>query len=211
MGEAVQSRTIETEATAPPPSQTESIDPETLDKMAGALFPRQEARPQERESIPSLSHSDSEEEEERGSSEWREEEEGITNEELMRAVRKMASRDVAPGPDGIPGRIWAETIDLMAPRLQHLFNRCLREGAYPRSWRVARLVLLKKEERPPDSPSGYRPICLMDEVGKILERIIAARLETHMKQREPGWHDGQYGFRQGRSTIDAIKHARKTT
>jgi hypothetical protein len=68
-----------------------------------------------------------------------------------------------------------------------------------------------QEGRPPDSPSGYRPICLLDEVGKLLERIIAARLETHMRQREFGCHDGQYGFRQDRSTIDAIKHARKAT
>jgi hypothetical protein len=32
-----------------------------------------------------------------------------------------------------------------------------------------------------------------------------------MRQREPGWHDNQYGFRQGRSTIDAVKHARGST
>jgi hypothetical protein len=154
---------------------------------------------------------DSEEEEEGSPPEWREDEEEITNEEFMRAVKKMASRDVAPGPDGIPGRIWAETIDLMAPCLRHLFNRCLRKGAYPRGWRVARLVLLKKEGRLPNSPSGYRPMCLLDEVGKLFERIIVARLETHMRQREFGWHDGQYGFRQGRSTIDAITHAREAT
>jgi hypothetical protein len=190
----------------PVPPQTESMDPETLDKVIGTLFPKQEARPRKSECFPSLSHSDSEEEEEDDTSEWREEDE-ITNEELTRAVRKMASRDVAPGPDGIPGRIWAETIDLMAPHLRHLFNRCMREGAYPRSWRVARLVLLRKEGRPPDSPSGYRPICLLDEVGKLFERIIAARIEAHMRQRESGWHDRQYGFRQGSSTIDAIIHA----
>jgi hypothetical protein len=86
----------------------------------------------------------------------------------------------------------------------------MREGAYPRKWRIARLVLLRKEGRPPDSPSGYRWIFLLDEVGKLLERMIAARLETHMKQREPGWHNSQYGFRQGRSTIDAVKHARRS-
>jgi hypothetical protein len=173
------------------------------------LFPRQEARPQEPESFPSLSLSDNEEEELDGASEWREEDE-ITDEELMRAVKKMATRDVALGPDGIPDRIWAETIDLMAPRLRQLFNRCTREGAYPRKWRIARLVLLRKEGRPPDSPSGCRPICLLDEVGKLLERVIAARLETHIKQREPGWRNSQYGFRQGRSTIDAVKHARRS-
>jgi hypothetical protein len=133
VGTAVQGRIIETEVIPPPHTQTESMDPETLNKVVGTLFPRQEARPREPECFPSLSHSDSEEEEEEHSSEWREEDE-ITNEEFIRAVRKMASRDAAPGPDGIPGRIWAETIDLMAPRLRHLFNRCMKEGTYPRSW-----------------------------------------------------------------------------
>jgi hypothetical protein len=47
-------------------------------------------------------------------------------------------------------------------------------------------------------------------VGKLLERVIAARPETYMRQREPGWHSSQYGFRQGRSTIDAVKHARRS-
>jgi hypothetical protein len=76
----------------PVPLQTESMDPETLDKVVGTLFPRQEARPQDPESFPSLSLSGSEGEEEADASEWREEDE-ITNEELMRAVKNMASRD----------------------------------------------------------------------------------------------------------------------
>jgi hypothetical protein len=83
------------------------------------------------------------------------------------------------------------------PRLQSLFTRCLREGVYPRAWGTARLILLSKEGRPLDSPSAYRPICLLDEVGKLFERIIAARLEAHMMERAPGWHDSQFGFRRG--------------
>jgi hypothetical protein len=76
-------------------------------------------------------------------------------------------------------------MDIMAPRLRYLFNRCMREGVYLRIWRTDMLVLLRKEGRPLDSPSGYRPICLLDEVGKLLERVIAARLEAHMTKREP--------------------------
>jgi hypothetical protein len=30
-----------------------------------------------------------------------------------------------------------------------------------------------------------------------------------MTQREPGWHSSQYGFRQGRLTVDAVGHARR--
>jgi hypothetical protein len=99
----------------------------------------------------------------------------------------------------------------LAPRLQSLFTRCLREGVYTRAWRIARLILLSKEGRPLDSPSAYRPICLLDEMGKLFERIIAACLEAHMTERAPGWHDSQFGFRRGRSTVNAVKRVRTTT
>ena len=116
--------------------------------------------------------------------EWREEL-GVTEEEILGTTKKMASRNVAPGLDGVLGRIWAETMAIMAPTLRHLFTRCLREGVYIPS-DMARLVLLRKEGRPTDSPSAYCPVCLLDEVGKLFERAIAARLEAHMSKQVPG-------------------------
>jgi hypothetical protein len=90
----------------------------------------------------------------------------VTQEELFAATKRMASRgDVTPGPNGIPGRVWAESMKSLAPRLQSLFARCLREGVYPRAWRTARLILLNKDGRPLDSLFAYRPICLLVEVG----------------------------------------------
>lgn len=53
-------------------------------------------------------------------------------------------------------------------------------------------------------PSAYRPICLLDEAGKLSERIIADCLVQHLTREVPGLHEEQYGFREGRSTIDAI-------
>jgi hypothetical protein len=98
-------------------------------------------------------------------------------------------------------------MDTLAPRLRSLFIRCLREGVYPghggrRSWFCC------GRSRPSDSPSAYRPMCLLDEVGKLFERIIAAHLEAHVSERVPGWHDSQFGFHPGRSTVDAVKRVR---
>jgi retron-type reverse transcriptase len=45
-------------------------------------------------------------------------------------------------------------------------------------------------------------------MGKLFERVIAARLEAHILQRMPRWHEMQFGFRQGRSTVDAVKQVR---
>ncbi|XP_025153646.1 uncharacterized protein LOC112588330 [Harpegnathos saltator] len=59
-------------------------------------------------------------------------------------------------------------------------------------------------------PRGV-PICLLDEVGKMLERIIADRLVQHLSSNGPDFHDRQYGFRPGRSTLDTIQHVRYLT
>ncbi|XP_063899258.1 uncharacterized protein LOC135119195 [Helicoverpa armigera] len=58
--------------------------------------------------------------------------------------------------------------------------------------------------RPADSPSAYRPIVLLDEVGKLFERVVAHRLVAHLGGMGPDLADNQFGFRRGRSTVDAI-------
>ncbi|CAK1580560.1 unnamed protein product [Parnassius mnemosyne] len=69
-------------------------------------------------------------------------------------------------------------------------------------------VLLKKEDRATDSPSAYRPICLLDEIGKLFERIVAIRLNEHLSCDGPDLADSQYRFRRERSTVDAITRVR---
>ena len=138
------------------PPLTASMDPALLAKVIGTLFLRRDNNARQ----TGLSSPSGE------TTEWSEELR-VTQEELLDATKRMASRDVAPGPDGIPGRVWAESMTTLAPRLRHLFTICLRAGVYPRIWRTERLVLLKKEGRPLDSPSAYRSVCLLDEIGKL--------------------------------------------
>ena len=76
---------------------------------------------------------------------------------------------------------------------------------FPERWKVAKLTLIQKPERPPDSPSAFRPICLLDEAGKLFKRIVANRLAEHLAQEGPDLSENQYGFQRERSTIDAIE------
>ncbi|CAK9815594.1 Putative 115 kDa protein in type-1 retrotransposable element R1DM [Anthophora plagiata] len=133
---------------------------------------------------------------------------GVTEAELGDAIRKMAARNTAPGPDGIPGKVWALALGVLGPQLRRLFDRCLELGQFPPQWRRGRMVLLKKEGRPADSPSAYRPICLLDEAGKLFERVLASRLVHHLSAVGPDLSEDQYGFRRGRSTLDAIRRVR---
>ncbi|XP_037301598.1 uncharacterized protein LOC119191832 [Manduca sexta] len=61
-----------------------------------------------------------------------------------------------------------------------------------------------QERRPAESPSAYRPIVLLDEVCKLFERVVHARLVGHLERIGPDLAACQYGFRRGRSTIHAI-------
>nr|XP_041630578.1 uncharacterized protein LOC121502027 [Drosophila kikkawai] len=51
--------------------------------------------------------------------------------------------------------------------------------------------------------ASYRPICLLDIIGKVFEMVIATRM-TEAIEAAGSLSPEQYGFRKGRSTIDAI-------
>jgi len=109
----------------------------------------------------------------------------------------------APGPDGVLGMVIKEIATHEPEILRGLFNDCLEQGVFPENWITPKLVQLRKGNKPLDSPSSYRPICLLNTVGKLFERIIKQRLENHLGETN-GLSNRQYGFRKGRSTVDAV-------
>ena len=66
------------------------------------------------------------------------------------------------------------------------------------------MVLLRKSNKPLEDASSYRPICLLDTMGKLLEEMILQRIQGHMVS-EDGLSENQFGFRKGRSTVHAIQ------
>lgn len=132
----------------------------------------------------------------------------VTSAELALAVHRMGLKNTAPGPDGIPGRAWVLAMKEMEPRVLSVLTNCLVQGRVPRSWKAGKLVLLRKAGRPEEQPSAYRPIVLLDEVCKMLERVVVARLVKHLEGVGPDLSENQYGFRAGRSTIGAIARLR---
>ena len=174
------------------PPLTETMEPQLLKRVIDTLFPRDSARP------PAEMPNQTEELLE-----------PVTSAEMAVAVKKMIAKNTAPGPDGIHGKVISLTLPVLGEELRELFNKCLREGTVPGCWKVSRLVLLPKPGKDRDSPAAYRPICLLNEAGKLFERIVLNRVMEHLKNAGPDLHEHQYGFRPGRSTIDAIKRVKE--
>lgn len=112
----------------------------------------------------------------------------------------------APGLDGIPDGIIKKLAFESPTVFGNVYNSCLKEPYFPEERKVAKLVLLRKGSKPLDQPKLYRPICLLNTAGKFIERLIKSRLEQYLATSE-GLSERQYGFRKGRSTIDAISKA----
>lgn len=126
----------------------------------------------------------------------------ITEEEMSEICRRTGDKK-APGPDGIPNTALKLAVTTIPTIFIDIFMDCLKTGTFPPQWKRQKLVLIPKAGKPPGEPSSYRPICLLDTVGKMLERVIYNRLLPIVENRG-GLSERQFGFRKARSTVDAI-------
>lgn len=127
----------------------------------------------------------------------------FTVEEIKMAANSLQSKK-APGPDGIPAEVMKELATNRPQMLLNMYNKCLKEGTFPTAWKEQRLVLISKGKGDPELPSSYRPLCMLDTAGKLLERLMKPRLEKAITAGG-GLSPRQYGFRPRKSTIGAIK------
>ena len=64
--------------------------------------------------------------------------------------------------------------------------------------------MIEKPKGSPVEETKYRPICLINVLGKVYENLINKRLMEEVRSKE-GLHEKQYGFREKRSTLNAIE------
>lgn len=126
----------------------------------------------------------------------------------MSAARGLPSGK-SPGPDCVPNEVIRVVASRYPGPFVEVFNRCLDDAVYPSAWKVANLALIPKAGRPIGSPSAFRPICMLDTVGKLCEKILSARLRAHL-DGTGALAGNQYGFRRGKSTLDALEHVLET-
>lgn len=165
--------------------------PGRMDSILLELFPRHPARLQDRWSPINTQE---------------ETESLITTDELQKAARSLKI-NTAPGPDGITNAVLKSFVRCQPEFLLKVYNRCITEGHFPTTWKTARLVLLRKGDKPLDAPSSYRPLCILDCPGKLFEKIIDNRLRDFLEVNNR-LDQRQYGFRKGRSTTDAVNEMR---
>ncbi|KAJ6439009.1 reverse transcriptase [Purpureocillium lavendulum] len=129
----------------------------------------------------------------------------IAEQEVEDAIRNAVPLK-APGPDGIVNRALQIASPWIRQHLTRIFNQSLSLRYCPQHFRSSTTVVIRKPGKDNyTAPKSYRPIALLNTIGKIMDAIVATRLsyiaETY--QLLPATH---MGGRKLRSTEHALHY-----
>ncbi|KAG5861567.1 hypothetical protein JTB14_016417 [Gonioctena quinquepunctata] len=106
----------------------------------------------------------------------------------------------------IHAKILACALPFVEHFLTKIFNGCLTLGIFPKQWKIGKLVtILKGAGKDPSRLDSWRPLTLLSELGKMLERIIISKIMKSIPNDQLISRN-HFGFTQSRSTIGAIKN-----
>jgi hypothetical protein len=102
--------------------------------------------------------------------------EPITEHEVRTAI-SLVPPDKAPGPDRIPNRVLKIVREILTLILTKAFNSLVDLHYCPKAFKKSITVTLRKPGKSDyTEPKSYRPVALMNTLGKILDTVFARRI-----------------------------------
>jgi hypothetical protein len=110
----------------------------------------------------------------------------------------------APGPNGIPNIMFTKAIDMLVNHLFYIYKAVFELNIYHNRWLTSTTLVLRKPGKPAyNVPNTYRPIGLLDTIGKLFSTLVAADL-MFLAEKHILLPDNQFGGRPGHNTSDAV-------
>ena len=124
-----------------------------------------------------------------------------TKEEIIEIISNFKPKKLA-GPNSIPNKILRLLTDDISEHLSIIFNISFATGIFPEKLKVAKVIPIHKKDSKLEC-SNYRPISLLSNIDKILEKLMHNRLMKFLTEQKILYLK-QFGFRKNFSTAHAI-------